>query len=330
MNALTVAPTCTAPAVATRQSALVAAWLRHLEAAAASGEVQPGTVATYRGAVARWLDYLANVACTDAPTPATVAAYVAALRPTRKAATVASLLAAVRALYRWAEAEGTYADVGRAARGPRVRKDEPLPALAHAEVAALLRSVAGDGLAARRDRALVAMLYGSAVRCCSLERARVGDVDVQAGTLRHRPKGHGDRDAVVPLPAGALRALADYLAARGTVDDAAPLFDAAGNRRRAAGLTTRSMRRRVLALMESAGRVRRDAAGRVVNGGHYGPHSLRRSALTRAADVAGLEAAQTLAGHASIETTRRFYVRVQRARHLAAVVGALDLDGVPA
>ena len=80
--------------------------------------------------------------------------------------------------------------------------------------------------------------------------------------------------------------------------------------------------------MEAAGHVHRDAAGHVARPGVLSAHSLRRSAITCAFDAAGLDAAQTLAGHADPGTTRRAYARVQRARVLRSLAGVLDLGAV--
>ena len=73
----------------------------------------------------------------------------------------------------------------------------------------------------------------------------------------------------------------------------------------------------------------RGGDGALLNPGVFSAHSLRRSALTTAADAEGLEAAQALAGHARIETTRKAYVRVKMHERLRRVAGALDLGPLP-
>lgn len=304
---------------------LIGRWFDHLSAAVARREISDRTRDTYRRNVRPWAAFLAERGI-DRPGPSDVSAFVASYVGGHKAATVAAVLNTLKALYRDAEAHGIYPNIARATRGPRVRRDEPLPALDHAAVGALVRSIEGDTLRGLRDRALIAVLYGTATRCVSLVRARIGDVDFESGTLRHQSKGHTDRDSVAVLPSSTLRHLSAYLFERGEKDPTAPLFSAAGNRGRGAVLTSRSMRRAVLDRMEEAGHVRRDGTGRVVNRGHCGPHSLRRSALTTAADAHGIEAAQTLAGHASIDTTRRHYARVQAGRVLRNVATVLDLE----
>jgi len=76
--------------------------------------------------------------------------------------------------------------------------------------------------------------------------------------------------------------------------------------------------------------VRRDEVGRIVRPRVFSAHSLRRSALTAACDAAGLDAAQTLAGHADPGTTRRAYARIQKGHVLRGLAGVLDLGRVKA
>ena len=307
-------------------SALIGRWFEHLAGAVARRELSERTIETYRRSMRPWLAFL-EANSVDKPGPATVAAFVASFVNGRKSSSVAAVLNCLKACYRDFEAHGIYLNIARATRGPRVRRDEPLPALVHADVGKLVRSIRGDTLRDRRDRALVALLYGTGARCISIVRARIADVDFEAGTLRHQSKGHSERDSIAYLPATTLRYLSQYLAARGETDPTAPLFSSVGNRGRGNVLTSRSMRRSVLDRMEEAGHVRRDARGLVANRGHCGPHSLRRSALTTTADAQGIEAAQTLAGHSSIDTTRRFYARIQSGRILRNVAAVLDLEG---
>ena len=127
-----------------------------------------------------------------------------------------------------------------------------------------------------------------------------------------------------------MEALTRYLDARrdakgADLDGAAPLFAAVGNRAGGERLTARSVRRVIVALMEKAGHVHRDTAGKITRPRVLSAHSLRRSAITCAFDAAGLDAAQTLAGHADPKTTRRAYARVQKDRVLRGLAGVLDL-----
>jgi integrase/recombinase XerD len=204
-----------------------------------------------------------------------------------------------------------------------VKKDEPLDCLAREGVAGLLEHC-GAGLAGLRDRALVQVLFSTGLRLVSAVELDVEDVDLEAGTLMYRGKGDRETGRKAYLSGSALAALKAYIAARGQLMRGSPLFAAVGNKAFGLRLTDRSMRRIVVGLMEAAGHVKR-AAGKIVRPRVFSAHSLRRSAITTAYEAQGINAAQTLAGHASPATTLASYARVQKGRLLAELSGAMNL-----
>jgi len=311
--------------------ALAAAWAADLRARAAAGLLADRTADAYPRAVGRWLSWL-DARAMVLPTPADVLAYMADLRADGlKPASVNAHLDAVRGLYRWAETRNAYPAIARSVRGLPVRKDEPLDCLDRDAVAGLLAYADGDALHALRDRALVHVLLSTGLRLVSLCALDVAHLDAGDAVLVYR--GKGDRDAArrAFLGPAALDAVGRYLQARrdaegADLDKAAPLFAAVGNRAGGDRLTARSVRRVVVGLMEAAGHVHRDAAGMITRPRVLSAHSLRRSAITCAFDAAGLDAAQTLAGHADPKTTRRAYARVQKGRVLRGLCAVLDLS----
>lgn len=310
--------------------ALADAWVADLRARAAAGLLADRTAEAYARNVARWLGWL-DAAGLDLPLPADVLRYVAHLRAEGlKPASVNAYLDAVRGLYRWAETRNAYPAIGRSVRGLPVRKDEPLDCLDRAAVAGLLAHADAASLQGLRDVALVHVLFSTGLRLVSLCGLNVADLDADEAALTYR--GKGDRDAArrAYLAPGAVAALLRYLDARKEAEGAdlpaaAPLFAAVGNRAGGGRLTARSVRRIISGLMESAGHVHRDAAGKLLRPGVLSAHSLRRSAVTAAYEARGLEAAQTLAGHADPKTTARAYARVQKGRVLRGLAGVLDL-----
>jgi len=304
---------------------LVAEWLcTALPAAIELGELAESSHRTYKRAAEYWMDYLQGRAT---PTPANVKEWVAQMRAqNRSLATIATYLAAIKAFYNWTESLNHYPAIARAVRAPRVCKDTPLPCPTSTQISAMYHSIPSNSLKGLRDRALLSVMYSTALRCVSLHRATVADLDLTAGTLKHQPKGHRAKDAVAVLSATAIDAVSAYLSARASVPEQAPLFDAAGNRRsKSHGLSERAMRALVLELSEEAGLARRSTDGSMINPGHYSAHSIRRASITIAAEHLGMEAAQTLAGHASMDTTRRAYARVNKYRQLKTTASILDL-----
>lgn len=319
-----------APAITSSHADLFGMWVASLEARAKAGMLAEKTADAYTSNGRAWVAFL-DAAGIHRPGPADVVAWVgelheAGLKPT----TVNAKLAAVKALYGWAETAELYPSIARSVKGPKVRKDKPLDCLETTEVAKLLELVEGDALAALRDRALLHVMFSTACRLTSLHSADLADLDKEAGTLVYRGKGDTDKDGAAVISTGAMNALLDYLAARekteGEIAPDAPLFAAVGNRAMGSRLSIRSMRRVVVGLMERAGHVDRDEEGKIRRPRVFSAHSLRRSSITAAADHAGIEAAQTLAGHADARTTRRAYARVQKKRVLRELAGVLDLS----
>ena len=328
--ALTEPAAVAAPRMETNHRALAAAWAADLQAQAAAGMLADRTAGAYAHNVRRWLTWL-DAGAVNVPTPAHVLAYVADLRAAGlKPASVNAHLDAVRGLYRWAETRNAYPAIARSVRGLPVRKDEPLDCLDRAAVAGLLAYADGKSLHALRNRALVHTMFSTGLRLVSLCALDVGSLDAGDCVLTYAGKGDRDTARRAYLGPAAVDALNRYLQARrdaegAALDKAAPLFAAVGNRAGGDRLTARSVRRVIVALMEAAGHVHRDGAGKIDRPRVLSAHSLRRSAITCAFDAAGLDAAQTLAGHADPKTTRRAYARVQKGRVLRNLAGVLDL-----
>jgi site-specific recombinase XerD len=311
--------------------ALAVAWAADLRARAAAGMLSDRTADAYARNVGRWLSWL-DARALGLPTPADVLIYVADLRADGlKPASVNAHLDAVRGLYRWAETCNAYPSIARSVRGLAVRKDEPLDCLDRDAVAGLLAYADGERLDALRDRALVHTLFSTGLRLVSLCALNVGSLDAGDCVLTYAGKGDRDAGRRAYLSPSALDAVGRYLQARreaagADLDKGAPMFAAVGNRAAGDRLTARSVRRVVVGLMEAAGHVHRDAAGKITRPRVLSAHSLRRSAVTCAFDAAGLDAAQTLAGHADPKTTRRAYARVQKGRVLRGLCAVLDLS----
>jgi integrase/recombinase XerD len=247
---------------------------------------------------------------------ADVAAYLAHLRAGRlRPATVARALAAVRGLHRFCLDEGqASSDPSRDLGRPAVPQGLPRP-LSEKEVGVLLGVVAGDDPAARRDRAMLELLYGAGLRISELVSVCLADLSLEEGLLR--VLGKGSKERVVPVGRLAGQALERWLAPGGR-----PVWaEGAGGRRRvdaeALFLNARGGR---LSRQGAWGVVRRHGA-RAGLGDRLTPHVLRHSCATHMLDHgADIRVVQELLGHASVATTQ-VYTRVS-ARRLHAVYRA--------
>jgi len=151
---------------------------------------------------------------------------------------------------------------------------------------------------ARRDRAMLEVLYAGALRVTELTTARLEDLKLESGYMLVR--GKGDKERVAPLGKSAQDAVAEYLTharaalfsgARvgGTTSNAAALLFPA----RGGGKLTRQ---RVWQMVRAAS---------AASGRNASPHMLRHSCATHMVENgADLRTVQTILGHADISTTQ--------------------------
>lgn len=165
----------------------------------------PNTVAAYRRDLLAYVAYLSTAGLPlDAVTDADVEGFAAHLEEKgRKPSSIARALVAVRALHRFRYESGAApTDPARQvsrAPGPAA----PAAVLSVAEVARLLDAVAGDDAHVRRDRAMLELLYGGALRPSEVVALDRTDVDA-SGLVRLR----GRRGEVRAVPAGAAAGVA--------------------------------------------------------------------------------------------------------------------------
>jgi integrase/recombinase XerC len=324
-----------APVSLERQRLLISQWLTWLDEQVALQQLSELTRDGYRSKIRYWVDFLEQHARTDQPTPGTVQDYIRAqITSDHEPATTNAYLNTVKSFYRWCESSDRYPAIARSIRTLREFRDGPLPALTHDQVVALIGGIPEDTLGLVRDRALLSLLYATALRTISLVRADIEDLDLGRCTLAHQGKGHLGKDATAIIPRSVADLIRRYLTRRQAevgiplTPRPQPLFIALDRRSKGQRLTAKTIRRQVLAYMECAGHaVRRD--GVLINPGLFSAHSLRRSAAVTTADAVGVEVAQGLLGHASVETTKQAYARVSLERQLRENAQRLDPLSVP-
>jgi integrase/recombinase XerD len=260
----------------------------------------PNTLSAYRRDLGRFWAWLTERGSgVMEVTEADLLAYTGALREAGLApASVARSLVPVRSMYRFLAAEGRL-DVDPTAALERPRVPRGLPkALNEDEVARLLAAPVGDDPIAKRDRAMLEVLYGTGVRVSELVGLSLGDVDLDASLLR--AFGKGAKERIVPVGTHATRALVAWLGEGGRE----ALVPARWRRRGDAEAMFLGARGGRLT-RQGAWDVLRRHGQRVGLSGRLSPHVLRHSCATHMLDHgADIRAVQELLGHASITTTQ--------------------------
>ncbi len=260
----------------------------------------PSTLAAYRRDLRSYAAWLAqrHQVILDVAEP-DVIAYIEELRSRDLApASIARSLVPVRAVHRFLTAEGRV-PVDPAAHVERPQVPRSLPkALTEEEVGRLLLAPLGDGPVARRDRAMLEVLYGTGVRASELVGLSLGDVDLDASLLR--AFGKGSKERIVPIGDHATRALVAWLG-----DGGRPELAPAQWRRRGDAEAVFLGQRGGRLTRQGAWDILRRHGQRVGLAGRLSPHVLRHSCATHMLDHgADIRVVQELLGHASISTTQ--------------------------
>jgi integrase/recombinase XerD len=261
------------------------------------------TVDAYRRDLTMWDAYCRTAGVDGArATPDNVTEYLDHLRSGTApaaapfaASSVARMLVAVRAFYRFLVREG-HLESDPTAKVGVPKKPRSIPkAIALEDVEKLVELPSAD-LRGRRDRAILETLYGAGLRISELVDLDLDDLDLDDGTILVR-SGKGSKGRRVPLGRKARAAVGDYLAlsrpelARGAKGGPGPgVF-----------------------LNARGGRLSRQGCWKILKGyaraagleDRVSPHTLRHSFATHMLDAgADIRVVQELLGHASLATTQ--------------------------
>ena len=224
-------------------------------------------------------------------------------------ASTARTIVAVRGFHKFMLREGLIdVDASAAVKPPTPAKRLP-KALPLEDVEALLAAAGGPGTTlAKRDKALLEVLYGTGARISEAIGLDVDDLDFEGGSVLL--KGKGSKQRIVPLGSYAQEALRDYL----TVSR--PTLTSAKGSGPAVFLNARGGR----LSRQSAWTVLTKAAERAGIRTAVSPHTLRHSFATHLLDGgADVRVVQDLLGHASVTTTQIYtLVTVEKLREIYA------------
>ena len=207
--------------------------------------------------------------------------------------TVARKVAAAKSFFRFMLDEGNLKDnPTQGMSSPKVGKSLPKP-ISDAWVRRLLdepaRLLTPE---AKRDKAMLELLYASGMRVSELTALNLGDVDLKEGSVRCFGKGHKER--IIPIHPRAAAAVNEYLKearlklARDQ-DEPAIFLNPRGER-----LTRQGFWQKIKEYAKSANLDM-----------HISPHTLRHSFATHMlSGGADLRSVQEFLGHANISTTQ--------------------------
>jgi len=181
-------------------------------------------------------------------------------------------------------------------RAPRIPKSVPKPLTVEdaLKAVAIVEELSDEPWIGKRDKALLALLYGCGLRlgeALGLTLGALAPIDRCGGTLR--VTGKGNKQRIVPVLPSVAKAIVDYITVRpGPDGEDGPLFIGARGKALNPGVAQRRVRelRQLLGLPETAT-----------------PHALRHSFATHLLGGGGdLRTIQELMGHASLSTTQRY------------------------
>jgi integrase/recombinase XerD len=223
------------------------------------------------------------------------------------ASSIARRLAAVRSLHRYLVTERYRPDDPTAQLdGVRTPSGIPKP-LTEDQVTSLLDAVTGNDPLARRDRALLELMYATGARVAEIVGLSIGDLDFEHRMVRLY--GKGSKERLVPFGRAASVALDGW-------------FEPSGRVALVPGQWKRRGDAEAVFLNQRGGRLSRQGVWLILK--KYGqragidadlsPHVLRHSCATHLLDHgADLRIVQEMLGHASISTTQ-VYTKVSQER----------------
>jgi integrase/recombinase XerC len=294
--------------VAAEVRAAVEAWTGWLDG---ERRLAANTLDAYRGDLVAFLGFLSghlggppDLRALAELAPADIRAYLAwRSREGYERTSTARAMATIRSFFRFLDRRGlAHVPAVHAVRTPRILRSVPKPLTERdaLDAVATVADLSDEPWIARRDIALLMLLYGCGLRigeALALARHQAPTGDTLLVT------GKGGKQRVVPVLAIVREAVAAYLAAcPHDFGDRGPLFFGARGGRLDPAVAQKQMRRlrALLGLPETAT-----------------PHALRHSFATHLLAGGGdLRTIQELLGHASLSTTQR-YTEVDSARLVA-------------
>lgn len=223
----------------------------------------------------------------------------------KKAATIGLYLAAARRFFTWTEQRGIYPNITIGIKAPKQERGHKKDFFGASQLQKILSGIDRTTLQGKRDYAILSLVSNCGLRTVEVARADIQDLrNLGDHTVLYIcGKGRHDKTEFVHIEEPVAEAIRDYLNARGTVEDTAPLFAGTCNRNNGKRLSVRTISYICKNSMINAG----------FNSKRLTAHSLRHTAVTLAL-MAGMRTddVQNFARHSSFSTTQVYSHAVSR------------------
>lgn len=288
---------------------MAARWLKF-------ARVSEKSIATYNVAIKQMFKYFADNGISQ-PTRENLINWIDGLiEKKRSANTIQLYLVSAKLFFRWLADEGIYANIADHLKsGVAPSHEHKKDALTVNQGANLLKSIQGDSVKSKRDRAIIALMLTAGLRTIELSRANVGDL-IKVGErhyLHVHGKGRNDKAEKVMVAAQVYNLIKNYLATRDDATDDSPLFVSTSRRNCGSRLSTQTFSKLTKGYLRVIG----------LNSKRYTAHSLRHTAATQMI-IAGVDLTQVqmVLRHKNITTTMIYNNAVERMKNTAEQTAA--------
>ena len=281
-------------------------WHDALDLRSRTGELAQPTVTSYTKGMQKFTDWM-QAEHPDSISPDTIREWLAYMLKDNQKRSVNTWLAGVRSFFTWCTDArlipyNPTATVKGASRKGETQTHRKTP-LTNAEVRRLLAMPDTSTAQGARDFAILHLFLFTAMRSVEINRANLSDWQT-IGTqqvIYYQGKGHSEADDYKVVVDPVADAVQLWLSYRG--NKPGPLFTSLSDRSQGERLSLRAIRNLIKDHMRKAG----------IDDPKKTTHSLRHTAITNAiVNGAPLRVVQTLAGHASANTTSIYIHNVDR------------------
>lgn len=259
-------------------------------------QASPKTVETYKINLKQFFVYLQSIE-QSAPTKADILGYIKYLQEQgKKPATIAGYLSAVKALFRYLEESGLYANISQNVKAPKQAKGFKKDCLTVEQTKESLETFDTSTATGKRDYAIFLLMVVNGLRTIEVTRLTVGDLRTvdNKTVLAIMGKGHTEKDRYAILTSNVEKAIRAYLSTRNNPAEEEALFTSTSNNSNGQKLSPRTVSFIAKNAMRSAG----------YDSNRLTAHSLRHTAITLGLKGGiTLEEVSIFARHTSINTT---------------------------